>query len=435
MTATKTAGRWANWSGTVSGTPLQVAYPSHENEIGELLTDRRLRASGFSAIGSGHSYVALAAPSGRTLIDLRNIAGVVAEDHESSTVTVGAGTTLRDLNEMLARRGLALPNQSAIDVQTVAGALATATHGSSPRRGSLSSHLSGLRLVTADGKVRQLNSADPYFDAVRVHLGCLGVVSAVTLDVVPAFVLRKVVKRQPLHRVLGEIPSLLNAEFAGFWWYPHTSHVMVWRAERVQRAEGSGRRRNDVVPARVVAAASRRSRAVAGPVNALAAWLACRGGAAPAARSDAALVTGVPPRQQSMEYSVPVGIAAEALRELQTTLRKHDVRITSPIDVRFTGADSAWLSPSHGRETCHIGLSAYLPRPGCSEWKTDFPVIDSVLAAHEGRPHWAKVHFRRPDQLERSYPRWSDFHRVRRRLDPDRVFLTDYLRSLFGDVE
>jgi FAD-linked oxidoreductase len=433
MTATRADFRWSNWSGTVRGNPVGVIHPSTVAQIVDVITDERLRAGGFSTVGSGHSYVPLASPSGRTLIDLRHFTGIVAEDRDRSTVTVGAGTTIRELNEALAARGLALPNQSAIDAQTVAGALATATHGSSRRLGSLSSHVAGLRFVASDGEVREVGSGDTDLDAWRVHLGCLGVVTEITLDVVPAFALRRSVCRQPLRQVLADLDRLLNAEFAGFWWYPHTSVAMVWRADLTPSVQSGDSRRTAVLPARLIAAASRRPRAIAGTVNALAAWLACRRPTGGAFRSDAALVTGLPPRQQSLECSVPIESTADAIDALRRTLRDRGLKVTAPIDVRFTAADTAWLSPAHGRETCHIGLSAYLPRAGGSEWKSTFGVLDALLASYGGRPHWAKVHFRRPDQLAQSYPRWTDFHRVRQRLDPDQVFLTDYLRSLFGE--
>ncbi|MFC3452588.1 D-arabinono-1,4-lactone oxidase [Amycolatopsis speibonae] len=430
---TTSAGRqqasWENWSGTVQGVPERLEIVDGEDEVCEIVRDRGKRAHGIGVAGSGHSYAGLVSPAGRILLDLQRHKGIVSIDRVRMTVIVKAGTSLRALNRELAAEGLALPNQSAIDEQTVAGAVATATHGSGPGMGTLSSHLRSVRLVTANGTVRTVTDDEPEFDAVRVHLGCLGVVTALTFDVVPAHTLRKTIVRMPLKMVLGGLDELRTARYGGFWWYPHTSQAVVWRADP------TGEAATPVIPTpRGLPLAFTNNRfppVAARLVHSLSALSEGR----PQSRvlpCDAALLSSLPPRLQALEYGIPVARAAEAITELADTVTRHGLRINAPVDVRFTGADSAWLSPSYQRDTCYLGVTCALPadRPS-NTWSRPFAVIDDLLARHEGRPHWAKVHFREPADLAARYPRWHDFLELRRRWDPDGVFLGDLLRATF----
>ncbi|WP_081809717.1 D-arabinono-1,4-lactone oxidase [Amycolatopsis keratiniphila] len=430
---TTSAGRrqtsWENWSGTVRGVPERLEIVHGEDEICEIVRDRGNRAQGIGVAGAGHSYAGLVSPAGRTLLDLIRHKGIVSIDRARMTVTVKAGTSLRALNRHLAAEGLALPNQSAIDEQTVAGAVATATHGSGPAMGTLSSHLRSVRLVAADGAVRTVTDDEPEFDAVRVHLGCLGVVTALTLDVVPAHTLRKTIARTPLKKILGGLDELRKARYGGFWWYPHTSQAVVWRADPTGEAAPPVPSGSRGLPQAFTN--NRLSPAAARPVHSLAARIEGRARSG-VLRCDEALLGSVPSRLQGFEYGIPVARAAEAITELADTVTRRGLRINAPVDVRFTGADSAWLSPSYQRDTCYLGVTCALPARRMSDtWSQPFSVIDDLLARHEGRPHWAKVHFREPSDLAARYPRWRDFVELRRRWDPDGVFLGDYLRAAF----
>ncbi|RDI31775.1 D-arabinono-1,4-lactone oxidase [Lentzea flaviverrucosa] len=419
---------WSNWSGAVRGVADRLLTPGTTEQLREVVLDDGARARGISVVGSGHSYANLVAPAGRTLVDLRNHRGVVAVDPTAMTVTVKAGTTMRELNWELAAAGFALPNQSAIDEQTVAGVVATATHGSSPKQGTLSSHVVSARILTADGQVRAITQDDPELDGVRVHLGCLGVVLDLTFAIVPGHRLRKVVVRRPLPDVLASLDDFREVHFGGFWWYPHTSQAIVWSAAPTDEPHTSSpgppgallsKLCNNSWPPRVAGAAH------------YAAALAASTGGVQVTRCDDALLHHLPPPVQGTEYSVPFGQAADAIRALVREVRRGGLRISAPVDVRFTAADSAWLSPSRRGITCHIGVTHPVPARGSRMWIAPLRAVDSVLWNFEGRPHWAKVHFRTGQELAARYPEWSRFQELRRAWDPDGVFLGSHLRNLF----
>ncbi|MCX2950159.1 D-arabinono-1,4-lactone oxidase [Lentzea sp. NEAU-D7] len=419
---------WSNWSGAVRGIADRLLAPRTADQLRDVVLDATARARGISVVGSGHSYANLVAPTGRTLVDLRHHRGIVAVDPAAMTVTVKAGTTMRELNQELAAAGLALPNQSAIDEQTVAGAVATATHGSSPRHGTLSSHVVSARILTADGQVRTITQDDPELDGVRVHLGCLGVVLDLTFAVVPGHRLRKVVLRRPLTEVLAGLDRFREVHFGGFWWYPHTSQAIVWEAAPTDEPPTP----SPGPPGALLSLLCNNSwpPLVAGTAH-YAAALAAGRGRAQVMRCDDALLHHLPPPVQGTEYSVPFDRAADAIRALVGEVRRGGPRVCAPVDVRFTAADTAWLSPSRQAITCHIGVTHPVSERDPERWIAPLRAVESVLWEFEGRPHWAKVHSRTGQELAARYPDWSRFQELRKAWDPDGVFLGGHLRELF----
>jgi FAD/FMN-containing dehydrogenase len=176
--------RWRNWAGDQRCRPAVVARP---RTVAEVVDAVRAARGTVRVAGAGHSFGDLVATDG-TLLDLRALTGLRAVDPAGGLVRVAAGTRLRAVNDLLAGHGLALPNLGDVDVQTVAGALATGTHGTGARLGNLATGVAGLELVTADGSV--LACTGETLRAARISLGALGVVTEVTLRVVPAFRLR-----------------------------------------------------------------------------------------------------------------------------------------------------------------------------------------------------------------------------------------------------
>ncbi|MEV6948925.1 D-arabinono-1,4-lactone oxidase [Streptomyces sp. NPDC051172] len=420
---------WQNWAGNAGGRPAAWAAPRHPDEVCALVAEHHDRGQPLSVVGAGHSYAPLISPERRTLVSLERLSGITAQTE--TTVTVAAGTTVQELNRLLRQRGLALPDQSAIAEQTIAGAVATATHGSRPGAGSLSQLVRGLRLATPAEGLLDLGADDPELDAARVHLGALGVVTAVTLEVEPERTFRRTTFVRPWNHALEELPALLSHPHAGMWWFPHSPHVMVWTAEP---ATGAEHQRRPIPARRLIDAGLRnsmrrpwRARLTAGPT----AQLLAR--AAPVSGSREELLVGQPPpRQLALEYTVPLQHTADALTALREIVTADRAPIVAPVDIRFSGADSGWLSPTFQRPGCHLGVAAYLPRNGRPDLR-HFQRIDSVLAAFDGRPHWAKLHFRNGAQLAAGYPRWGAFQALRRRWDPLGLLCGPYLASLFGD--
>ncbi len=220
---TNTAG-WRNWAGNQHGTPARVVHPRGTEEIAAVIRAATADGLPVRAVGSGHSFNAAALTDGvRVVLDRH--AGLVAVDGD--LVTVRAGMRLHALNDALADHALALPNLGDIDRQTVAGAIATGTHGTGARVGGLASFVTALTLV--DGRSEEVR-AEPGSDllaAAAVSMGALGIVSEITLRCVPAFVLHADERPMRLDDVLDGFDELMAGnDHAEFHWFPDT-HVAL----------------------------------------------------------------------------------------------------------------------------------------------------------------------------------------------------------------
>ena len=243
---------WRNWAGTATATPARWSRPRNEAEISAAVKDAAAAGLTVRALGSGHSFTAAAATSGVAL-DLSGWTGVTAADTGTGLVTVRSGTTLRALNAELDGLGLAMANLGDIDAQTLAGALSTGTHGTGARLGGLATQVEALELVLADGSVAtcSASSRPELFDAARVGLGALGVISTVTLRCVPSFTLLADERPVPVDEVLEQFDELAAAnDHFEFYWFPYGRKALVKRNNRLAgRDQAPGSRVPPALPA------------------------------------------------------------------------------------------------------------------------------------------------------------------------------------------
>ena len=170
----------------------------------------------------------------------RYICGIVSHDASKSEVVVRAGTRLKDLNAALAARGLALPIVGSIAEQAIAGALSTATHGSSLVHGNLASLVTAVQLVDGKGDLLDIPSGDPRLPGARVHLGALGVLTSITLRVVPAFRLAEEIEQIPISEATRNLEAIAHsAEYVKVWWIPRTQETQVYRYHRTDEPEST----------------------------------------------------------------------------------------------------------------------------------------------------------------------------------------------------
>src|SRR4051794_21607082 len=233
--------RWTNWAGDQRCAPASYAEPSSEPEIAAAI--RRAGAAGqpLRVAGSGHSFTDAACTDG-TMLSLRRMNRVLRVDGD--LVQVEAGITLRDLGPALAERGLAMENLGDVDAQSLAGAIATATHGTGARLRNLSAQVAALRLVTASGDVASCSAdEDPeLFRAARVGIGALGVVSAVTLRCVPAYTLRRTDGQRPLDEVLSRFDEIVDShERFELFTFPYSGIALTRATEKTDDAPNASR--------------------------------------------------------------------------------------------------------------------------------------------------------------------------------------------------
>lgn len=418
---------WQNWSGVQRAQPRARAMPANEAELTTLLA----RSSGEVRVaGSGHSFSALV-PTPGTLVSLDRMSGIARIDKAAMTATVQAGTRLGHLARLLDAEGLALPNLPDIDAQTIAGAIATGTHGTGATLPAVHDGVVGARLVTPAGQVVELGGprdADA-LAAFRVSLGSLGVASQLTLRVVPAFNLRRKVWLQPVDDLLREAPALAarHRHFEMFV-LPFTGYAAgvmheVYEGDSLLLPNSA----EDATLADL-----RRLRDWLGRFPALRTWAAQRfidphQTEEARERAHRLLSTVRSSRFNETEWHVPAENGMACLRQVIDAIQQHNEAFY-PIEFRWVRGDGAWISPFHGRDSCSIALHA----AAGEAYDYIVQIGARICQAHGGRPHWGKMHPLTAATLAPLYPRWREFLALRKAFDPQGRMLNAHLRSLFG---
>jgi FAD-linked oxidoreductase len=393
-------------------------------------------------VGSGHSFTGIGVP-GDTMLRPDRLTGIVEVDREGLTVTAYAGTQLKVLNAELERLGLSLHNMGDIAEQTLAGAVSTGTHGTGGVTAGLAAQLAGFQLVTGTGQVLDASaSVNPeVFELGRVGLGALGILTTVTFAVEPLFLLEADERPMSWDEALGSFDEMVaESHHCDMYWFPHTDRMLTKRNTRLDadlsEAEPVGRLRgwvdDDLLSNTVfgaLTAAANRAPGVIPRMNQLSARaLSAR------TYSDVAHRVFTSPRRvvfREMEYAVPRAAGLDALREVRRVVDGSDWRISFPVEIRVAPADDVALSTAYDRDSFYLAFHTHHR----SDWRTHtayLEAMEAVLRAHDGRPHWGKLHALTADDLAPAYPRFEEFLALRDRLDPDRVFANDYLRRVLG---
>ncbi|SEH13837.1 D-arabinono-1,4-lactone oxidase [Thermoleophilum album] len=422
---------WRNWSRLVSARPAALLEPRAEEEVARVVA----AAQSIKAVGRGHSFTAIAETSGVAL-DLRRMRRVVAI--EGDVATCEAGITIGELARRLAAVGLALANQGDIDRQTVAGAIATGTHGTGARFHSLSQQVAALRLVDAAGRVRTIAGGEDLL-AARVGLGALGVVTRVSFRCVPLFGLRRIEEPIDRQRVLSAFDAFADsADHFEIFALPYARRCLVLRADRTAPPRGTHLSRARKLASDLLLAnglfglhcrAARRWPRAVPRLNRLLA-----GGFGRAQHHDVAYRIYAHPRLvrfNEMEYALPRAAGPEAVQRVLELIERRRLPICFPIEVRVSAAEEALLSPAHQRDTTWIAVHQYAPMAHEDFFRA---VEEEVMRPLGGRPHWGKLHYREANELAQLYPGWTRFQALRARFDPTGKFENAYLRRVLGPV-
>jgi FAD/FMN-containing dehydrogenase len=385
---------WTNWSGRVLAEPAEIARVSDEaGAIAAVQSAARARVE-LRCLGAGHSHAPLVVTSG-VLLDTSDLCGVVRVDAARGTATLRAGTRFCALGAALRDAGVALHNQGDIDRQSIAGAIATGTHGTGRELRNLSAGVLGARVVLAGGDVVECDAQrEPeLFEVARLSLGAVGVVCELTVSVRSAYKLVERMWLEPLDDVLARIDEHSHAtRHFEFFWMPGS-----------ERAACKALAETDAEPVYPLASEGARC-----------AW------------SYEVLANERNDKHTEMEYSVPIARGPECFAALRARIARDFPDLRWPLEYRTLAADDLWLSTASGRATATISVHQGAELPD----EPLFSACEEIFAAHEGRPHWGKVHYRTGRELAALYPRWHDWWGARDRYDPDGVFLNPHLCSL-----
>lgn len=412
--------RLTNWAGNVTFSTETVHRPTSVTEVREIVA----AAGKLRVLGSGHSFNRLADTDG-ALLSLAGLPRVLEIAPDRTSVRVDGGMRYGDLVGPLADAGLAVHNMASLPHISIAGAVATATHGSGMRNRNLAAAVSGLEIVRADGELVTLTRDDAELAGAVVGLGALGVVTALTLDVSPAFELRQYVyDNLPAAALYEALDDILADGYSVslFTGWTGNGADLVWL------------KRHDPMPAGDYHGATPAD-GPRHPVPGMPAENCTEQGGVPGpwhARLPHFRMEFTPSSGEEIqsEWHVPRYHARDAIAAVDG-LRERVAAVLQVCELRTIAADDLWLSPNYRRDSLALHFT----------WIADtdavLPVVadlEKALAPFTARPHWGKVFTTEPGELRDAYPRFDDFARLTRRFDPDGTFRNPWLDALLGRI-
>jgi alditol oxidase len=405
-----------NWAANLTYRAANLHRPSSLDQLRRLVAG----ADQLRALGSRHSFNDIA--DSAALVVLDGLPGEVAVDHAAGTVSCPAAMRYGELARALAAEGVALANLASLPHISVAGAIATATHGSGDANGNLATAVAGLELVTAAGETLAVARGDPDFDGMVVGLGALGAVTRVTLDVEPAYQVRqRAFEGLAWERLFEHLDEVTSAGYSVSMFTRWGGTVeQVWVKSRV--GDAPEQVRAELFGA-VAATQDRHPILGIDPVN------CTRQLGVPGSWSDRLphFRMGFTPssgEELQSEYHLPRGhavAALEALRSLAGVLRP----VLQVSELRTVAADRLWMSPQHGRDTLSVHFTWV---PDWAAVRRVLVEVEAALAPFGARPHWGKLFLAEAAAIVPLYERAGDFARLAGRLDPRGVFANDWLR-------
>jgi alditol oxidase len=412
-----------NWADNYTFSARRIHRPASVDELRSIVA----RSSRTRAVGTRHSFNGIADSAG-DLIDLSGIDPGFVIDPERRTVTAGAGTNYGVLADYLHRAGCALSNMASLPHISVAGAIATGTHGSGDRLGNLSTAVAALDIVCATGDLVTVRRGDPGFDGAVVALGALGIVTRLTLDIQPDFELRQdAFEGLPWRNVMSDFNTVMSAGYSvslmTSWSSPTVTRL--WIKTRLVNGE-----QDAVSMAHLGAAPAAYPWAVGTPevterLNPFAVpgpWSE----RLPHFRPE--VVPGPAGHLQS-EYMVPRDNATTAIRKLRAIGDRIDPHLWAT-EIRSMARDTLWLSPSYGDDRVGIHFSWRREPDAVQAMTTE---IEAMLLPLGARPHWGKILHSGAEQLAPLYPKLSAFRKLARSYDPAGKFRNEFLElHVFG---
>lgn len=415
---------WQNWSGVQCSQPTSMLSPKHFNELIQTVQNSQK----IRVVGAGHSFSALV-KTNDTLVSLDHLQGLIRYDHAQMQAELWAGTRIYQMPKILDPIGQALINQGDIDQQSLAGAVATATHGTGATLQCLSALVEGFELLTAEG---QALYCDPQqnaeiFRAGRVSLGSLGIITKLKLQNKPRYKLKEHVRLCALNDVLSQMDT----------WRHHYRHiecfvfachdqVMLKTLEETdadptyKKAEWPSEDHLLMACCEMVKVFPRSLHFLQKMVGVFIKeriqvnW---SGQIFPSPRDT---------KFNEMEYQIPIAQGMACLDEVIQAFRSFGLPVFFPIEVRYVKGDDIWLSPFYQQDSLSISIHQYAKQ----DYHAIFSKIEPIFRRYGGRPHWGKLHSLDAKDLQTLYPKWQDFTQLRAQLDPEQKFINPYLQQL-----
>ena len=421
---------WQNWAGNIRFSPNEIVRPTSTEEVVAIVkTGRKIRC-----IGTGHSWSELA-PTDDILMATDGLNKVLSIDKTKNQATIQAGAKLEDLNISLWEEGYAFGNLGSIARQSLAGAVSTATHGTGMNFQVLGSMVENFKLVKANGEVLEVDKIKDaeLFKTALISLGSLGIVTEMTINVVPKFQLHERSGIMEFEEVCDNILDWVKEEnHIKMWWFAHTDKMMVYRYNKTYEPVNDTWFRQKFMDEwvsvyfyRLMLWWSNRK-----PIRRK--WMNQKivQGLLPEVdrteRSYKVFNVPEPPVHRETEWAFDINLTPTLLREYKQMVEEKGHLINFIQEIRFVKGDDFALSPCYGRDSVYVG--AYnADNQGWDELLSDF---EQMAIKHNGRPHWGKEFNVDSDYLKSVYPKWGEFKKLRNELDPEGQFLNPMIEGL-----
>lgn len=422
-----------NWSENVSFCPQEIRSVENQEDIFQVIEHARKSQKKIRVLGSGHSFSPLISTPD-ILVTTEKLSGLISCDRNQKSACVAAGTKLHALGKLLHDHGLAQENLGDIDIQSVAGALSTGTHGTGIQLGVLSTQIRSLTFINGKAeKIKCSATLNPeIFKAAQVSLGLLGIITEIELQLEDSYILKCVTGKGTIENVIENFDALnQQARNFEFLWFPYTRIVQTKTTVKMPNAIPVEHKFKDWVdsffendlyhllskPTRIFPKFSKFVSKISGqlvPTSTKINW------------SHRVYATPRKVPFYEMEYAVPYECFQDVKKECVRAFEKENFYTHFPTENRFGCQDDIYLSLAHNRKSAYIAFHAYKG----TDYKKYFKSMEDICAAYSGRPHWGKIHNQKASYFERVYPKWNDFLTIREKMDPDQIFVTEYMRSL-----
>ena len=428
-------GTWTNWAGNQSSRPQWINEPASESDVADIVARAAKSQRTVKAVGAGHSFTSTALTNGH-LLNMKHLNKIIDVDRANNQVTVEAGIHISELNEQLFELGLAMPNLGDIAYQTISGAISTSTHGTGAKITGIAGQVAAMRLVNGQGEIIHINSQQnpELLNVGRVGVGALGIVTQVTLNVVPAFRLRAVEGAQKLDALIENLDELVDTnEHFEFFWIPHTKWALTKRNNRTTDPVHIPSRAKQwysktFLENYAFGAVCALGRMKPNLIPRLATALPSSGQTEIVDESFRIFASDRIVKFVEMEYAIPSEFCGEAIQRIRKMIDDKGHLVSFPVEVRFTAKDDIALSTASGRDSAYIAVHMY---KGMA-YELYFRDVADIMSDYEGRPHWGKMHFLTQNELSKLYPKWDEFLAARDQLDPSRTFANAYTEQVFG---
>lgn len=424
---------WKNWSQSVVSTPDKILYPASIEDVCLLVKEAAGQRKKIRVVGAGHSFSKLVKTDG-WLVSLDQLSGVEEINHENLTVTVLGGTRLFQIGEELGRAGYAQENLGDINVQSIAGAISTGTHGTGIEFGNISTQAVEITLVTASGEVMTISETvnEGLFHACLVTLGTFGIIVKVKLRIIESPIYEYTSSKVRFTDLISNLDTYIGANrHFEFFLFPYSDLVqtktMNITDQRPQRLTFQYLE-NLIIENYLFFFLSEMCRWFP-KISRFASKLSAKtiGSSTITAHSYELFATPRKVKFNEMEYCIPLKHMKEAIQEIRDCIERERYEVHFPIECRTVKADHIWLSPSYKRDSAYLAFHMYKGMP----YENYFRDMETIMLKYDGRPHWGKMHTRTASELLSLYPKFIEFQEVREELDPNDMFLNEYLQDLF----